>query len=252
MTNRKMWELKARSYKSNRAYLDSLHPGSYLRAISILLSHSDTEGKAILALKTDLWNEGVETERCVISVLEQRYDFLNTVGIDISGPNCRRAKDRLQRTPIINADIRALPFARESFDAIFDLSTIDHVPLTEAEKVLNEYWRVLRKSGMLLIIFWYAGGLLSLIYRLRKPIEFRRPPYRYYFPVKVIEAHLRGFCLLNKFWMLGWGGGAVSRTGTSVGRQMYHLYLRLAYSRFSPIFKPFGGMCVLLAKKSET
>jgi SAM-dependent methyltransferase len=209
------------------------------------------KGHAVLGLKTDLWNEGVETNRCVVGTLEERYDFLSMVGIDISRPNCQQAKDRLRRTDIINADIRALPFARENFDMIFDVSTIDHVPPTEAQEVLDEYWRVLKKSGMFLVIFWYAGGLLSLSHKLHKPSEFERAPYRYYFPVKAIEASMRGFQLLDKFWMLGWGGGAVSRTGKSGGRKLYGLYLRLAYSRFSPLFKPFGGMCVIVAKKRD-
>jgi len=53
---------------------------------------------------------------------------------------------------LINGDIRYLPYKNNTFDLIIDLSTIDHVP--ETIQVINEYNRVLKKNGTILIFVW--------------------------------------------------------------------------------------------------
>lgn len=107
-------------------------------------------------LKTDLWTEGVATQREVLQTVV-RYGWtvgyhIEAHGIDISRVTCARAGG-------VQADIRALPF-RQCFDMILDVSTIDHVKLGDALGVISEYYRCLKPHGVLVLIFAHRGGTL--------------------------------------------------------------------------------------------
>lgn len=61
------------------------------------------------------------------------------------------------RNPLLTiriGDIRRLPFDVDVFDVVLDLSTLDHVPPSDTSRVLNEYCRVMRPGGTLLLYVW--------------------------------------------------------------------------------------------------
>jgi len=99
------------------------------------------EGKRVL--KTDLWDEAKNTrilqwvQRCGATV----------VGVDISKPIVMRAVAEFAGAPFIalNADVRTLPFADSSFDAIYSMGTIEH--FAETESAVRELFRVLKPGG---------------------------------------------------------------------------------------------------------
>jgi SAM-dependent methyltransferase len=131
------------------------------RAQSDLLwrEHSDAVNVALLSrwlsekpvgrlLKTDLFDEAVSEG--LVPFLRLRANTV--VGMDVSLMALRMARSRLGSGPEVCADVRFLPFADESFDAVVSNSTLDHFrSLGEMAVSLRELHRVLRTGGQLLL-----------------------------------------------------------------------------------------------------
>lgn len=66
------------------------------------------------------------------------------VGIDLSS-----SVGRLYSTAFAVAEARRLPFESESFDGLWTITVLEHVP--EPEQALAEIWRVLRPGGFLFL-----------------------------------------------------------------------------------------------------
>jgi len=254
-----LWDARAEKALSKilRTTGTSWQPESgYLTAISRLLFHVERNGRQLSILKTDLWNEGIDTRRDVLSALSSNSRFC-LLAVDISKITCTRAKRRLSKTTILNADIRDLPFRNETIDIILDLSTIDHVSPIQVPRVIHEYYRSLRNGSLLLLIFWFDGPLLKLFRKLKPPYEFDIPPYRYYFPVHHMKGLVRaeGFDLLDEYSAVGFGKDSLSRVGQTSNRMaqfVYSVVLRLEYSAASKVLlRPFGGLYVIIARKTK-
>jgi ubiquinone/menaquinone biosynthesis C-methylase UbiE len=99
-------------------------------------------------LKTDLFDEAVG---------EGLWDFLRSradvvMGMDVSIKTLREARPVRPRTPVTCADVRQLPFASDSFDAVISNSTLDHFhSLTDMAASLKELSRIMRPGGRLVI-----------------------------------------------------------------------------------------------------
>jgi SAM-dependent methyltransferase len=128
---------------------------------------SERDGdKPLAILQTDLWTESVARNRQLLEgalhlALDYGYftSYRSTCGIDIAAHTCRLA-DSQTKAHIAQADIRALPFRSGTFDLIFDPSTVDHVPYSEAEEVMDGYYRVLKPGGVLVMIYSHYEGTL--------------------------------------------------------------------------------------------
>ena len=97
--------------------------------------------------KTDLWNEAKNTR-----ILQWAADQGALVyGIDISAPTVRLAKAEFGGRPprVVVADVRSVPFASGSFDAIYSMGTIEHFHETEA--AVCELARLLKPGGRLIL-----------------------------------------------------------------------------------------------------
>lgn len=99
-------------------------------------------------LKTDIFDEAVgEGVLPRLAVPRQ-----SAVGIDVSGAALSSARSRYPRLRAVQADVRRLPFADRSFDAIISNSTLDHFASPEdITTSLRELHRVLRPSGCLIL-----------------------------------------------------------------------------------------------------
>ena len=76
---------------------------------------------------------------------------LNAIGVDLREEIYQADKSRL-----VIADARQLPFKDESFDLVFawyifsDMTCLQELPWSEVEKAIDEAYRVLKKGGIFL------------------------------------------------------------------------------------------------------
>lgn len=73
----------------------------------------------------------------------------DVVGVDFSREQLRHA--RPTETALVQGDMTTLPFPSNSFDGVTAFFSLIHVPLEEHQTVLDEFARVLRPDGHLLV-----------------------------------------------------------------------------------------------------
>ena len=98
-------------------------------------------------LKTDLWDEAKNTR-----ILQWTVDQgARATGIDLSYAIVREARHRFGHRSLeaAVADVRALPFADASFDAIYSMGTVEH--FDESSHAVAELARVLKPGGRLIL-----------------------------------------------------------------------------------------------------
>jgi cytochrome P450/ubiquinone/menaquinone biosynthesis C-methylase UbiE len=128
------------------------------RAQALWRRHSDAVNTALVerwlpgqlgrVLKTDLWDEAVG--RGLAAALEDRSN--EVVGVDVSDEVLAAARARHPQLAAERADVRNLPFADASFDAVVSNSTLDHFDSsTDILTGVRELHRVLRPGGLLLL-----------------------------------------------------------------------------------------------------
>jgi len=121
----------------------------YRRCEIALISRSlgDLAGKRVL--KLDLWNEAFNTR--ILHWMAQQGAEAH--GLDLSRVVVHRARrntrDAGQPARLLRADIRELPFATGSFDAVYTMGTIEHID--EYLDAIGEVRRVLRPGGRAII-----------------------------------------------------------------------------------------------------
>ena len=100
-------------------------------------------------LKTDLWDEAKNTRILAWASSQGARAY----GIDISRPIVTQARRAFAAgpRPLQGAvgDVRELPFADASFDAIYSMGTIEH--FDETERAVDEMARVLKPGGRAII-----------------------------------------------------------------------------------------------------
>jgi ubiquinone/menaquinone biosynthesis C-methylase UbiE len=109
--------------------------------------------------------------------LLERWPGLHLTGIDVSGAMLIRArgKDVQRRVRWMQADVAALPFAAESFDVIVCANSFHY--FRRPEQSLQEFRRVLRSDGALILVDWcddfLACKLCSVWLRWTDPAFYR-------------------------------------------------------------------------------
>jgi len=73
------------------------------------------------------------------------------VGLDFSTTQLALAAERAPSAALARGDLAALPFADGAFDGVVSLGALLHVPNADQPAVLDEFARVLRPGGHLLV-----------------------------------------------------------------------------------------------------
>ena len=111
-------------------------------------------------LKTDLFDEAVGDG--LVGFLFERAE--SVAGIDVAPSIVAAAGAAYPRLEAVVADVRALPYADGTFDAVVSTSTLDHFDTgAEIEQALRELHRVLRRGGSLIVTLDNASNPLVAI-----------------------------------------------------------------------------------------
>ena len=172
----------SRRHRWYAAYLGCLYASAVRRALA-------DAGESPLVLKTDLWNERLGGERDVLGRLPADSG-MRCVGIDLSFAVCAHAKARTPGVRVVQADIRALPFRNASFDALLDLSVLDHVDASDLGDVLAGYRRLLREGGTLLVVFWQRSAAVRLRLWLKRALGRTEKEDQRYFELAAVRSAL--------------------------------------------------------------
>lgn len=73
------------------------------------------------------------------------------VGLDISRGQLRLAAESVPAASLVQGEMTHLPFRDDVFDAVTAYNSVIHVPLTDHQTVLDEFARVLRPGGWVLL-----------------------------------------------------------------------------------------------------
>ena len=86
----------------------------------------------------------------------QQMDFLPT-GVDAAPGMLRTARDRNTITPLVAGQAHLLPFADACFDAVSDVTVVQHIPEALQAQGLGEMLRVLKPGGRLILMELIRG-----------------------------------------------------------------------------------------------
>ena len=73
---------------------------------------------------------------------------LRTVGLDISGRLLRLAGEHSPASQLVRGEFGRLPFRHHSFEAVWAVSSLLHLPSSATGAALAEVWRVLKPGGV--------------------------------------------------------------------------------------------------------
>jgi ubiquinone/menaquinone biosynthesis C-methylase UbiE len=91
-------------------------------------------------------------------------NYLDITALDFSQNALNKyRKINGKKSKVVKGDVRHLPFKISSFDGVYNLGVMEHFSKKEIEKILKEFYRVL-KSGGVLIVFWPPEFGLSVMF----------------------------------------------------------------------------------------
>ena len=173
---------------------------SYRSAVDRAMARVD--GRPQSVLKTDLWNECLGGTRDLAGHFQERHGC-RVFGLDLEYPVCAQARSRVPAVHVVQADIRALPFRAGSFDAVLDLSTLDHLPDDGVARAVDGYRRVLRDRGVLLLIFWQSNFLMRQRVFLKRLLHRREKSDQHYFARAAVRAMFGGGLVVVEEFVAG-------------------------------------------------
>jgi SAM-dependent methyltransferase len=162
------WDRAAQSIKpyyqapSTRVYLE--------QEKNLINTHfAPVGGKKLL--KTDLWNEAKNTQILKYILEKGAEAYAVDISLHVTQQALISFNQSKNRPEIMIADIRRLPYKKNTFDCIYSMGTVEHFP--DCEKAIQELYRVLKHGGKAIIgvpnkhDLFLRPLLVSLLQKLR-------------------------------------------------------------------------------------
>lgn len=154
--------------------------GYYLKATARKPKHKTTsfldDYEEVLRTRRQIHAQRIAKHSCTMSELAE---FLNLEGLELKAVDLgsgdaalslgsirpMRVDFRQEAKPDVVADVRTLPFSVHVFDLVFSSHTLEHFKGEEIDGILEEWIRVLRPRGTLLLrvpnLKWTAAQLVA-------------------------------------------------------------------------------------------
>lgn len=87
-----------------------------------------------------------------VPVLARAGASVDCVGLDLSGGQLSAAAETAPAAALVQGDMTDLPFGSDSFDAVTAYYSVIHVPEGDHQAVIDEFARVLRPGGRVLLV----------------------------------------------------------------------------------------------------
>lgn len=99
----------------------------------------------------------------ILNTIKTLYPAVSLFGIDISKEMLKQAEEKgLNNSRLFLGDAECLPFENEKFDLLICTDSFHHYP--NPQRALDEFYRVLRKGGILLLAdFWKPFPIRQLM-----------------------------------------------------------------------------------------
>jgi SAM-dependent methyltransferase len=100
---------------------------------------------------------------CGIGLMDEflKPFFPHLAGFDVSPQSVRLAQERNPEVQYKNSDGKKFPFAKETFDAVFAVCVLHHVPVEQRKLFVSEARRVLRPGGFFFLYEHNPWNLLT-------------------------------------------------------------------------------------------
>lgn len=141
---------RPRPYNAHRRAGESIHDYYLRRAVECV-----AEFKNPTVLKTDACNESHENLPIPGGIALNLPREAEVVVVEWDAAVIQAAQTRHPELDVRHGDICRLEgLANDAFDVVLDLSTLDHIQPGKVRSALGSYRRVLKKNGILLVVFW--------------------------------------------------------------------------------------------------
>ncbi|MFB6300374.1 MAG: class I SAM-dependent methyltransferase [Halobacteriales archaeon] len=87
----------------------------------------------------------------ILSTVTERYPASSPIGLDIAGAQLDLAADHVPEAVFIQGDLTRLPLASSSIDGAVAFHSLIHLPADQHPHAIEEFARVLRPGGRLLL-----------------------------------------------------------------------------------------------------
>lgn len=120
-----------------------------------VLQFSQMKFISLLPKKAKILDAGCGAGRDVAAFVEEGADV---IGIDFSESMLKEAKKLIPEGNFELIDMEKMSFNDNSFDGIWSLGSILHTEKGDIPKILNEFYRVLKKEGILYLAVKSGSG----------------------------------------------------------------------------------------------
>ncbi|MEM8534229.1 MAG: methyltransferase domain-containing protein [Chloroflexota bacterium] len=136
--------------------------GRQLNAAERYEAHAKSKALQLLATRPNqrILHVGVGTGREHAQLHQTVVPDGVVVGVDLSRTMLELTRSRID-TPLCEGNAVSLPFANASFDRIFSAYMLDLIDITDIFRVLDEFRRVLKPDGRMVLVSLTEGISLS-------------------------------------------------------------------------------------------